>query len=103
MKIDDKFQRIPLPEDELFETAKTDKNISAFLSFSPIYRWEVTPYDDFSEIRLIDLRYRSDGYYHFVAVAQIDDNMRIMNSYTGWVFSEKKLQNKLNIDKPFIS
>lgn len=103
MKIDDKFNRVPLPEDELFKTAKEDKNISAFLSFSPIYRWEVTPYDDFSEIRLMDLRYRSDGYYPFVAVVQIDDNMRIMNSYTGWVFSEKKLQNKLNIDKPFIS
>ncbi|SHN28571.1 metal-dependent hydrolase [Gracilibacillus kekensis] len=98
VEIDDKFHRLPEPENSLFELARTDKNISAFLSFSPIYRWEINMFDDFSEIRFIDLRYRSDGHYPFVAVVQIDDNMRIMNSYTGWVFSEEKLQNKLNMD-----
>ncbi|WP_058305616.1 metal-dependent hydrolase [Gracilibacillus massiliensis] len=98
VEIDDKFHRLSVPENSLFELAMTDKNISAFLSFSPIYRWEINLFDDFSEIRFIDLRYRSDGHYPFVAVVQIDDNMRIMNSYTGWVFSEEKLQNKLNMD-----
>ncbi|MFD2656495.1 metal-dependent hydrolase [Gracilibacillus thailandensis] len=98
IEIDDKFYRVPLPDDPVMKFAMKDKNISAFLSFSPIYRWEINMYDDFTEVRFIDLRYRSEGHYPFVAVVQIDDNMRIMNSYTGWVFSEKKLQDKLNLD-----
>ncbi|MGP4042558.1 metal-dependent hydrolase [Gracilibacillus sp. D59] len=98
IEIDDKFYQIPLPDEPVIKIAMKDKNISAFLSFSPIYRWEINMYDDFTEVRFIDLRYRSEGHYPFVAVVQIDDNMRIMNSYTGWVFSEEKLQDKLNLD-----
>ncbi|QGH33426.1 metal-dependent hydrolase [Gracilibacillus salitolerans] len=98
IEIDDKFYRVPLPDDPIMNFAMKDKNISAFLSFSPIYRWEINMYDDFTEVRFIDLRYRSEGHYPFVAVVQIDDNMRVMNSYTGWVFSEEKLQDKLNWD-----
>lgn len=101
IEIDDEFEKVPLPKSTIMELAKNDKNISAFLSFSPVYRWEVTDYDDFTEVRFIDLRYRSKGYYPFVAVAQIDDNLRVMSSYTGWIFSEHKLQNKLYVgDNP---
>src|SRR5690625_7128968 len=77
------------------DKAKQDKNISAFLSFSPIYRWEITEYEHYDEVRFTDLRYRNDGYYPFVAVVQIDNDMNILSSYTGWIFSEQKLQNKL--------
>jgi inner membrane protein len=101
IEIVDQFEKIPLPDNELFRLAKQDSNIAAFLSFSPVYRWEVNDYDDFTEIRFIDLRYRSNERYPFVAVVQIDDNMRIMTSYTGWIFSEQKLRNKLEIgDNP---
>lgn len=95
IEIVDEFEKVPLPKVKIMDLAKKDKNISAFLSFSPVYRWEINDFDDFTEIRFIDLRYRSDGRYPFVAVVQIDDNMRIMNSYTGWIFSEQKLQSKL--------
>ncbi|UJL47315.1 metal-dependent hydrolase [Virgibacillus sp. NKC19-16] len=95
IEIVDEFEKVPLPKSTIMELAKKDKNISAFLSFSPVYRWEINDFDDFTEIRFIDLRYRSDGRYPFVAVVQIDDNMRIMSSYTGWIFSEQKLQSKL--------
>ena len=97
IQIIDEFERVPLPQSEVMDLAKTDKNIAAFLSFSPVYRWEINDGDDFTEVRFIDLRYRSKGYYPFVAVVHIDDNKRIMSSYTGWIFSEYKLQNKLNI------
>ena len=101
IQIIDEFKKVPLPDTAIMQIAKDDKNISAFLSFSPVYRWEVNDYDDFTEVRFIDLRYRSKGHYSFVAVAQIDDNMRIMSSYTGWVFSEWKLQSKLYVgDSP---
>src|SRR5690625_7548588 len=80
---------------KMMDKAKQDKNISAFLSFSPIYRWEITEYENYDEVRFTDLRYRNDGYYPFVAVVQIDNDMNILSSYTGWIFSEQKLQNKL--------
>lgn len=99
IEIIDEFDRVPLPDSEIMEIAKKDKNIAAFLTFSPVYRWEVKDFDDFTEVRFIDLRYRSKGYYPFVAVVQIDDNMRIMSSYTGWIFSEQKLQNKLYVEE----
>ncbi|MRH44661.1 metal-dependent hydrolase [Aquibacillus halophilus] len=99
IEIVDEFERVPLPNNEIIDMAKEDKNISAFLSFSPVYRWEINNYDDFTEVRFIDLRYRSRDHYPFVAVVQIDDNMRIMSSYTGWIFSEQKLQSKLLVDE----
>src|SRR5699024_9623730 len=91
----DEFERVPVPDSKIVDIAKTDKNISAFLSFSPVYKWEINEYDYFTEVRFFDLRYRTKGYYPFVAVVQINEDMEIINSYTGWIFSEQKLQQKL--------
>ena len=92
----DKFERKPLPESDLVKAALEDKNLSAFTSFSPIYRWEITEFDHIYEVRLIDLRYRSNDYYPFVAVAHLNEDLEIVNSYTGWIFSEDKLRKKLD-------
>lgn len=93
--IQDKFYKRPIPDTPVINAAKRDKNLAAFLSFSPVYRWEVDEYDDFYEVRFIDLRYRSKGHYPFVAVVQLDLNLHIIKSYTGWIFSEEKLRKKL--------
>lgn len=93
----DKFNRIPIPDSPILKAAKQDKNLGAFLSFSPVYRWELDSYDNYYEVRFIDLRYRSDDYYPFVAVVQLDLDLNIIVSYTGWIFSEEKLQQKLRI------
>ncbi|WP_409291578.1 metal-dependent hydrolase [Peribacillus sp. SCS-37] len=93
----DKFERIPLPDSRILDAAKHDKNLSAFLSFSPVYRFEIKEGKDISEVRFIDLRYRSNGYYPFVAVVHLDQDLNIINSYTGWIFSEEKLRKKLDI------
>lgn len=95
IQIVDEFNKVPLPNTKLMNTAERDENVSAFLSFSPVYRWEINDFDDYTEVRFIDLRYRSKGHYPFVAVVHIDDDMRILGSYTGWIFSEQKLQSKL--------
>ncbi|ELK48814.1 metal-dependent hydrolase [Halobacillus sp. ACCC02827] len=97
----DEFRNKPIDyEDPVVKKALTDHNIKAFLSFSPVYRYEMNYYDEYTEVRFIDLRYRSRGRYPFVALAQIDDEhgdkLKILNSYTGWVFTEEKLQNKLS-------
>ncbi|MCP8617965.1 metal-dependent hydrolase [Salirhabdus salicampi] len=95
LKIKDEYIRKPLPDLPEIELALEDDNIQAFLSFSPVYRWEVTKSDDEIEIRFIDLRYRAKGRYPFVAVVKFDHNLNKRNSYTGWVYSEDKLQKKL--------
>lgn len=96
VRILDQFNRVPVPETPVLEAAKKDKNLSAFLSFSPVYRWEIDEFDDYYEVRFIDLRYRSNGHYPFVAVVQLDNDLNIMSSYTGWIFSEEKLRKKLD-------
>lgn len=93
----DVFKNIPVPDSSLVFAAKKDENLSAFLSFSPIFRWETEEYDEHLEVRFIDLRYRSKGYYPFVAVVQLNSDLEIMSSYTGWIFSEEKLRKKLEL------
>ena len=97
VEILDTFDRVPLPDSKVLEAAKHDINLAAFLSFSPVYRFEIERIKDYYEVRFIDLRYRSNGYYPFVAVVHLDDQLNILNSFTGWIFSEAKLQKKLNI------
>ena len=88
---------VPLPNSEVLEAAKHDVNLAAFLSFSPIYRWEIDEKENYYSVRFIDLRYRSNGYYPFVAVVHLDYDLNIIKFYTGWIFSEAKLQKKLNV------
>lgn len=91
----DQFEREPLPKLPEVDAAFKDRNVKAFTEFSPIYRWEITKHKDLCEIRLIDLRYRSNDYYPFVAVAHVDEQLNVVNSYTGWIFSDEKLNKKL--------
>ncbi|MBZ5751213.1 MULTISPECIES: metal-dependent hydrolase [Metabacillus] len=95
--LQDEFERIPVPQTNVIRAAEEDDNISAFLSFSPVYRWEVDEFTDHYEVRFIDLRYRSKGYYPFVAIVQLDYDLNIVSSYTGWIFSEEKLRKKLEL------
>ncbi len=93
----DEFERTPLPtNDPVIQAAMGDENVRVFMDFSPTYRWEMaTLANDEKEVRFIDLRYRSKGYYPFVAVARITPEYEVNSSYTGWIFSEEKLQSKL--------
>lgn len=102
IQIIDMFEHLDLPDSSLMKIARQDENISAFLDFSPLYRWEMEEIGPYNEVRLIDLRYRYDGHYPFVAVAHINRDGQIINSYTGWVFSEHKLQEKLYVGDSFI-
>ncbi|MBS4175163.1 metal-dependent hydrolase [Bacillus sp. FJAT-49736] len=98
IRILDTYKKIPVPKTPEIEAAKKDKNLSAFLSFSPIFRWEVKEKNDHSfEVRFIDLRYRSKGHYPFVAIVQLDEDLNIMGSYTGWIYNKEKLRKKLDV------
>ncbi|GGH87549.1 inner membrane protein [Pullulanibacillus pueri] len=95
VNIIDTFQREPLPLTDEVMAAKRDKNIMAFLSFSPIYRWIIKETHGYTEVRFVDLRYLSKGHYPFVAIAWVDPQQNIKSSYTGWVYSEAKIRKKL--------
>ena len=100
----DEFINKPInTRDPVVKKALEDHNIKAFLSFSPVYRYEINYHDEYTELRFIDLRYRHNGRYPFVALVQIDDehgdHLKILDSYTGWVFTEEKLQDKLNTNE----
>jgi len=92
----DQFTKDPLPDLPEVKAALENTDVKSFTEFSPIYRWEITKIGELCEIRLIDLRYRNKDYYPFVAVAHVDSDMNVINSYTGWIFSEDKLNKKLN-------
>ncbi len=86
----------PIPDLPAINAARKDPNLAAFLSFSPTYRWEIEEKDGLTEVRFVDLRYRSKGHYPFVAIVQLNEDLEILSSYTGWVYSEDRLQKKLN-------
>lgn len=85
-----------LPE-HLYQTIKEDSNFKAFTFFSSIYRYETkTISDDLIEVRYIDLRYLKEGHYPFVCILNVERKTnKVVHSYTGWVFTENKLQKKL--------
>ncbi|SDI53294.1 metal-dependent hydrolase [Alteribacillus bidgolensis] len=85
----------PIPDDKIINAARNDRNLEAFLSFSPTYRWIVTEIDNGWEVKFIDLRYRSKGYYPFVAVVRLKKDLSIYTSYTGWIYSDETLEKKL--------
>jgi inner membrane protein len=95
LSILDVYKRKPLPNSPIMEAAKKDENISAFLAFSPVYRWEVKLTKNGHEVRFIDLRYRSKGHYPFIAVVHLDRNLNIIHSYTGWVYNKNRLKRRL--------
>lgn len=97
----DIYTRKPVPDTPIFNAAKKDINISAFLSFSPVYRWEVDELDYGYEVRFIDLRYRSKGHYPFVAVVKLDKDLNSIHSYTGWVYNADRLRKKLKTVNDF--
>lgn len=98
VSFNDVFKRQAFPNDHIMAYAKYDKNLRSFLSFSSIYRWEVTRIDpQTTELRFIDLRYLKNGHYPFVAILHLDDEMKVTSSYIGWVFTEEKLMKKLDI------
>ncbi|ADI00235.1 metal-dependent hydrolase [Salisediminibacterium selenitireducens] len=85
----------PIPDDPVINAARKDENLSAFLSFSPAYRWYVSLEPHGYSVKFIDLRYRSKGYYPFVAIVRLNEDLSIRGSYTGWIYNTETLRRKL--------
>jgi inner membrane protein len=98
----DRFERSPIPNHPAFNAAKKDENIKAFLSFSPIYRFELDDMGHLYEVRFFDLRYLVKGHYPFVAIARINKDMEILSSFTGWIYNKEKLEKKLSYKDDYV-
>jgi inner membrane protein len=94
----DEFKRVPLPDNPIMNVAIQDKNIQAFLSFSPVYRWEIEEEPSHIEVRFIDLRYRSNDHYPFFAIVKMDYDLNVLSSYTGWIYNKNKIRKKLELN-----
>jgi inner membrane protein len=90
------FERRPIDSDHpAVKAALADKNVRAFRSFSPIYHWRALENSGGYMIQFIDLRYFARGTYPFTATVRLNKDLTIQSSYTGWVYSRKKLERKL--------
>lgn len=82
-------------ENEVIAKAKQDDKVQAFLSFTR-YPHVYTKKREFGyEVRWIDLRYRTKTHYAFVAIVYLNEQLNIIDSYTGWEYREHKIDNKV--------
>ncbi|MCI1696211.1 metal-dependent hydrolase [Aneurinibacillus aneurinilyticus] len=80
---------------KIIERAKQDANVRAFLSFTR-YPHVYTKKREFGhEVRWIDLRYRTKTHYAFVAIVHLDEQLNVIDSYTGWEYREHKMESKV--------
>ncbi|WP_078597551.1 metal-dependent hydrolase [Evansella clarkii] len=87
----------PIPDHKIINAARKDPNLSAFLSFSPAYRWEVTKEPHGYSVKFTDLRYRSKGHYPFIAIVRLNEDLETLSSYTGWIYNNETLERKLEV------
>lgn len=74
---------------------KKDKNLVVFILFFKVYNWCIEEKLDGIYVIFIDLCYCSNGYYLFVVVVKLDDDLKIVLFYIGWIFFIEKLYKKL--------
>ncbi|GED15056.1 hydrolase [Aneurinibacillus migulanus] len=80
---------------EVIERAQQDEKVQAFLSFTR-YPHVYTKKREFGhEVRWIDLRYRTKTHYAFVAIVHLDEQLNVIDSYTGWEYREHKMESKV--------
>ncbi len=79
---------------QLVKVAQDDPIFKLFHKFSPMFYAHI----EGNHILLSDLRYRTGTYYYFKATFVVDDSRKkILNSYVGWVFNERKRISKVTV------
>jgi len=75
--------------------AMNDKKVQTFLSFTSyaFLEWQKNPFG--YEVRWIDLRYRFNDRYPFMAIVLLDNSLHIIDSYIGWVYNQKHMEKKI--------
>lgn len=77
--------------------AQQDSNVQNFLSSIPFAHVLVFNHPNGYEVRWFDLRFRKRDHYPRMAVVQLDRNLKIKASYTGWLHQTNRIERKLTI------
>ncbi len=92
----DHFEKVA--ENEIIRKSKEDEKVAAFLYFTDFAHVQVRERDFGYEVRWFDLRYRTRSHYRFVALVCMDENLNILQSYTGWAYRPQTIEKKLQIE-----
>lgn len=76
------------------QASKKAEAIDAFLSFTKYGFPQVTKQDYGYEIRWVDVRYHHKKHFPFFAVALLDHEYQIIDTYVGWL-SKEQLEKKI--------
>lgn len=79
--------------DETFDLIKTTKEFKTFRDLSYAYFIEEYEEQDYTVVRIFDLKYRKGDYYYFQLLFFIK-NHEITHSFLGFVFSDEKFKAK---------
>ncbi|MFV9511390.1 metal-dependent hydrolase [Tepidibacillus sp. LV47] len=88
-------EKIKIEDHPSIQAAKQDPKVKKFLYFTRYAypMWNKTTYG--YEVKWIDLRYRFQNHYPFLAIVLLDDSLQIIDSYVGWVYNQKHLSKKI--------
>ncbi|TCS82579.1 metal-dependent hydrolase [Tepidibacillus fermentans] len=88
-------EKIKIEEHPSIRSAKQDPKVRNFLYFTNYAypTWKKTDYG--YEVKWIDLRYRFQDHYPFLAIVLLNESYQIIDSYVGWVYNQKQLSKKI--------
>lgn len=83
------------PSCPYIKSSLNDQNVRHFLANSKhVYALYVLRQNGF-EVRWIDLRFRQNQHYPYMAIVLLDHHLQIISSYTGWIYQSKNTYKKL--------
>ena len=83
-------------DNQAIVATKKDPKIQALLYFSDYAFPESKKTSYGYEVRWIDLRYRLNNQYPFLAIALLDESYNIIDSYIGWIYNKNQINKKLH-------
>lgn len=89
-------KKVKKKDNNLIKLSKQNSKVQAFLYFSSYAFPEIEETSYGYRIQWIDLRYRFNNHYPFLAITLIDKNSHIIDSYVGWIYNQKHFQKKEN-------
>ena len=83
------------PSCPYIQASQNDLNVKHFLANSKHVHALYVLRENGYEVRWIDLRFRQQHHYPFMAIVILNKHLEIVSSYTGWVYQLKNAHRKL--------
>ncbi|MFZ3590908.1 metal-dependent hydrolase [Bacillus sp. DJP31] len=92
------FQKL-VEDTDILKKARQDENVQNFLSSTNYAHPLVITKPHGYEVRWFDLRFRSKNHYPLMAVVQLNKDLIIQSSFTGWFHQTDQIEKKLSLQK----